>query len=402
MQAQTHSARDTLLALSAGRCVTQLAQNLCEKDWVWIGERAETYRLQPLLHSIISQQPDWDIPQDVRTSCSKTHRDFVFRSLIMQQALVEIGRLLDAHHIAYVALKGASLSLEFYAQPTLRPMRDLDILVAPEKAEQAYELLKKAGFARYPGKADHGMEYAHHLPLLTNDKAVLVELHHRIAPREWSGSLPLGDQLLTNARRISFQGHEISMAHPTDTAIHLIVHACLQHLFDNGPNLLSDMDALNQSGLVDWDKVAHFAKQHDLEQSLALIKALFAQVSGKTLGPAATASHVPASIIEQTADLMTQDPEEHWQRHLLRRRRSLWQRLSEGVGRALKPTHKDLVEIARKDVKGISALRYYPQWLWAKSRVYIGAEFQRDLDQQAKTDAQLEDWLKLPSLNDKP
>ncbi|MEO1729533.1 MAG: nucleotidyltransferase family protein [Pseudomonadota bacterium] len=394
---QIHAARDTLLALSAGNADPCHIASLTQEDWQWVCDRAEDYRLQPLLHAILDVQPDWPVPGSVRQTCLDAHRHSVFRSLIIQHALVDIGRLFDHANIPYVALKGASLSLEFYDEPALRPMRDLDILVAPHQAESAYDLLKANGYTKYPGKADYGMEFAHHLPILLSPKGVPIELHHRIAPRDWSGSLVLGEQLLANARKVTFQSHEVRMAHPTDTLIHLVVHACLQHLFDNGPNLLSDIRALEQSGLVDWDRVESFTGEYGLGQSLALIKALKAKVMGEQL---ADDSKVPNDVLDHAASLMTQDPEEHWQRHLLRRRRSLWQRMVEGIGRALKPTDGDLRKIAKRDVKGLAALRYYPQWLWSRGRVYIGAEFRRDLDQQAATDAQLETWLRRPSFSD--
>jgi hypothetical protein len=397
------SARDILLALCAGGNDAAQALDLTRLDqaqWEWLERRAQDYRLLPLLHSLLKAVPGGGVPESLLETCLTEHRNSVFKSLIMQHALVEIGGVLDKAGIAYAALKGGSLSLEFYSEPALRPMRDLDVLVAPEDAERAYGLLKEAGYVRLPGKADHGMEYAHHLPILVSPKGVPVELHHRIAPREWSGSLALGEQLLANARAVDFQGHTIRMAHPSDTMLHLTVHACLQHLFDNGPNLLSDLRILDESGLLNWDDIHAFAAKHDLTQSLVLIGALYARFGGRGLDEAKSEAEVPEAVLQQAADLMTQDPELHWQRHLLRRRRSVWQRLSEGLGRALKPTDKDLVEIAKTDVKGIAALRYYPQWLWTKGRVYLGAEFRRELDQEAAGDAQLERWLKRPAFAD--
>ncbi|MEL6486775.1 MAG: hypothetical protein AAFQ13_06495 [Pseudomonadota bacterium] len=93
---------------------------------------------------------------------------------------------------------------------------------------------------------------------------------------------------------------------------------------------------------------------------------------------------------------MTQKPDLHWQRFLLRKRRSPVQRLVEGVGRAFTPTAKDLEEVAGKQVTGTAALRYYPSWLFQRARVYLGAEFQSELDQQAASDAELERWIGRP------
>lgn len=311
--------RNTLLALSAGAgdCVTESAvAALSEDQWEWLERRADDYRLLPMLHGLFAKKPEWPVPQALRKEALETHRFWVFRSLIMQQALIEIGEVLDTNAIPYAALKGASLSLEFYDEPALRPMRDLDIMVLPADAERAYEKLKAAGFEKLQGKGNYGLEYKHHLPPLRNAQGVILELHHRIAPCDWSGSQPLGNQLVENARDVDFQGHTIRMAHPTDTYIHLVVHAAFHNLFDNGPNLLSDVVALESTGLIDRGDVETFARSHGLVQSIALVEALVAHFRGsEDVG-------VPEKMIEQAADLMTQNPEEHWQRFLLRKRRN--------------------------------------------------------------------------------
>ncbi|MEM6857521.1 MAG: nucleotidyltransferase family protein [Pseudomonadota bacterium] len=363
---------------------------LSPEQWEWIEARAKAYRLLPLLHSAFAERSHWPVPETVRNAALESHRAWVFRSLIMQQALIEIGELLDASRIPYAALKGASLSLEFYDEPALRPMRDLDIIVAPEMAEHAYSLLQEAGYSKEPGKGDYGLDFAHHLPMLANKNRVFLELHHRIAPREWSGSLALANRLLTHARIADFQGHQVRMAHPTDTFLHLVVHASFQHLFDNGPNLLSDVTALQSAGLIDRDEVDAFASNHGLTQSVALVDALVARYRDGKTGDA------PPGMIAQAADLMTQDPDLHWQRFLLRKRRSPSQRLVEGVQRAFTPTAKDLEEVAGKPVTGAQVLLYYPSWLFQRARVYLGAEFQSDLDSQAAKDAELERWIGRP------
>ncbi|MEL6737833.1 MAG: nucleotidyltransferase family protein [Pseudomonadota bacterium] len=393
MISDTDLPRDTLLALcaGAGESVSESDWHaLSPEQWEWVQNRARAYRLLPLLHAAFARQPDWPVPDTVQEAALESHRMWVFRSLIMQQALIEIGELFDAHRIPYAALKGASLSLEFYAEPALRPMRDLDIMVAPDMAEHAYSILQEAGYSKEPGKGDYGLDFAHHLPLLANKNRVFLELHHRIAPREWSGSLALAQRLMTNARIVDFQGHQVRMAHPTDTFLHLVVHASFQHLFDNGANLLSDVAALQSTGLIDRAEVDAFASEHGLTQSVALVDALVARYRDGASGDA------PPGMIAQAAELMTQDPDLHWQRFLLRKRRSPVQRLVEGVGRAFTPNAKDLEEVAGKPVTGTAALLYYPSWLFQRARVYLGAEFQSELDSQAAKDAELERWIGRP------
>ncbi|MEM6828466.1 MAG: nucleotidyltransferase family protein [Pseudomonadota bacterium] len=371
---------------------TQVAA-LARAEWDWITQRATDYRLLPLLHAAFDQKPDWPVPVDLRDLCLKAYRHWTFRSLTMQNALLNIADTLDANGITYAALKGASLSVEFYAAPALRPMRDLDILVAPDEAERAYSVLQEAGFAKVPGKGEWSVDRYHHLPLLQNDGGVFLELHHRIAPTEWSGSLPLAQRILANARVMNVQGKAVRMVHPTDNALHLIVHAALQNLFDNGPVLLADLHALAAAKAVDWEAVTAFSREHGLEPSVALCLTLFRSAGGRAECEDATEQPVPAPLAEQARQLMTQDLDLHWHRHLLRKRRSLSHRLFGGIARAFRPTARDLSRTAGRNVSGVKAARHYPGWLMAKARVYLGAEFVQGLDEEAGVDAHLVAWL---------
>lgn len=397
-------ARDTLLSLSAGGASALDRADLARfspGDWNWLGERAARYRMLPLLHSIFDARPDWPVPPALRNEGKAAYHAWAMRSLVMQQALIGIGELFDANGVRYAALKGASLSLEFYAEPALRPMRDLDIMVAPHDAERAYDLLRGSGYAKIPGYGEYGIEYKHHLPPLRNANAVPLELHHRIAPCDWSGSQPLADRLVANARRVDCSGVAISMAHPTDTLLHLVVHAAFQNLFDNGPNLLSDLGVLYHSGLADHREAQTFAARHGLAPSMALVDALFAAAAKEPAQHCYRGADVPRAMLDKAASLMTQDPDHLYQRHLLRKRRGLIRRLSDGVARALRPNEYDLSEIAGKDVRGIVALRYYPAWLYHKSRVYLGAAFSGDLDREAAGDIALEEWIGRPALGER-
>ncbi|MDJ0979219.1 MAG: nucleotidyltransferase family protein [Erythrobacter sp.] len=398
---ETPLARKTLLALCAGgpdAVEPDDLRALAASGWDWIAARSQQYRLLPLLHAAFAQRPGWPVPEPLREACCAAHRRWVFRSLVMQQALIEVGAALDEHRIPYAALKGASLSLQFYAEPALRPMRDLDIMVAPDDAERAYALLKQTGYAKVPGKGEHGLERKHHLPLIVNANRVYLELHHRIAPCDWSGSQALGERLVANARAVDFQGHTVRMPDPSDTYLHLVVHAAFHNLFDNGPNLLSDLQALEDSGLVERAPIEAFAREHGLEASLALIEALMARARARLGGPAPKVPAVPEALLDQAAALMTQDPDQHWQRLLLRKRRSLLHRAAAGVRRAFRPSDYDLSLVAGEDVSGLSAMRHYPAWLMHKTRAYLAAEFQPELDREAAGDAQLEKWIGRPAL----
>ena len=129
-------------------------------------------------------------------------------------------------------------------------MRDLDLLVPPDQALSAHTLLRDRGFA---GPAATGLNADKHLPGLTSPENVHVEIHtHLVDPvnPEWVAR--------DAAWRESAQSrldHTSGFATlgSADTLLHVIVHAVLDHQFNNGPLLLLDVELLVRYGAVDWD-----------------------------------------------------------------------------------------------------------------------------------------------------
>ncbi len=90
---------------------------------------------------------------------------------------------LDAAGIPFVALKGAALGAAHYPAPALRPMTDVDLLVAPGDKDRALAALAAAGFVRPPpGQEAFWAESFYNLPLdAPPGQAGKLELHWSIA-----------------------------------------------------------------------------------------------------------------------------------------------------------------------------------------------------------------------------
>lgn len=88
-------------------------------------------------------------------------------------SLCEIGKVLDAHSIGYLILKGISLS-EIYPEPFTRIMGDHDILVKPDDFEKAIEVLKTLNYI-----ADEKTTTFKDVTLYKEGQ-LMIELHHAI------------------------------------------------------------------------------------------------------------------------------------------------------------------------------------------------------------------------------
>lgn len=99
------------------------------------------------------------------------------------RVLGEILGALEAAGIPALVLKGPALVGLVYRDPALRPMSDLDLLVAREQALRAQRVLNGLGFADTEPVTASALDHAHHLPgaaRVTDGINVLVEVHHNV------------------------------------------------------------------------------------------------------------------------------------------------------------------------------------------------------------------------------
>lgn len=126
--------------------------------------------------------------------------------------------LLNGAEIPYVVLKGAAFAEHVYADIAFRHAHDLDILVAPDRLQDADTLLRQHGFD--PTTAV-GADY-HHLSPLTNAAGFCVELHRRV--RNQYLGLTAADTI-RRSRPAMVAGRPARIPSPADALVHVAVHA---------------------------------------------------------------------------------------------------------------------------------------------------------------------------------
>ncbi len=119
-------------------------------------------------------------------------------------------------------LKGLHLLREgVWPDPAARPMRDLDVLVAPEDLDRARHILRTLGYVAADGPTGYGrLADDHHDPALHRPgRAGTVELHRSLLARDHADQLETAGVLdrITDGR-----------LDPTDVLLHLAAHAQLQ------------------------------------------------------------------------------------------------------------------------------------------------------------------------------
>ena len=90
------------------------------------------------------------LPAGVAAKLAARNKAAVRRNLLLLDELFLLKRAFDAAGIAFLVLKGAALAQLAYGAATGKQTRDIDLLVAPDDAKAAFDVLKRQGYAPMP------------------------------------------------------------------------------------------------------------------------------------------------------------------------------------------------------------------------------------------------------------
>lgn len=130
-----------------------------------------------------------------------------FAFLTQCRSLAKSSRILREAGLRNIALKGFPLAFSHYPHPSLRPLRDLDLLFAPKDALKAQELLLDNGFEPLAGSGIYGLEFGHQLPeIVDSELGIMYEVHHRLNARGWPGDAVLTGKMFAEAPCVKVMG----------------------------------------------------------------------------------------------------------------------------------------------------------------------------------------------------
>lgn len=170
-------------------------------------------------------------------------------------------RALARAGIPTMALKGAPLALVYYGEMSLRPMRDLDLLVPPEKLAEAMMILRGLGWTPkdpWPGEDLEAFAHTRHAHGFANKTNQQIDLHGYIFPQStrsqdeacfWEASAPLQ---LSDA--------ETRCLNAADQFLHVCVHAATT-LNENPAYWMADcLMILRSSQPLEIERLLHTAR----------------------------------------------------------------------------------------------------------------------------------------------
>lgn len=356
-------------------------------DWQAIATMAGQHRLGALLHDLVRQRgADWPVPADLRERWKAQHLRAAMRAMSLQVALRRMAKVLADHDLPFAVLKGGWLAWHAYPHPAHRPMRDIDLLLPEDSALAAFAALEAAGFTRRADDVtplDHALVHHKHLPpLFAPDKRVAVELHTRIIHDVPAGDLTgsIGDSAALLARTVprDLGGFVAPTLSPTDTLLHLIVHAAYDHRFDNGPLVLNDIAAIVRTCPVDWDQFAAMAAAGGWQRGSQLLLQLTQAYHGPLAIPdtVGLAAPLDEQVLDSAALLMLVDTRSAADTHFRAGLSSQVQagRLLDFLRERAFPKRHVLARFAGLPLESRRVWLHYPAWLLTRSRQRLLAD----------------------------
>ncbi len=227
--------------------------------WDRLLNQAETEGMGPLLFRHLSSS-GVDLPEDFSRKLRFIKLRHQQANTILAQGLHDILGLLKTAGIPSLVLKGAALCHTLYPQIGLRPMRDIDLLVARKDVYHAHEVLQKQGFtvSTTPIPEDH-----FHLKALSrtiNGLQVCIELHHGLyAPLPPYNQSPSFSKLFGNAVSFDIEGEKAYTLKTEEMLVHLYHHGFHAPLTYEPYKLISVADIIGlvekEVETIDWDEI---------------------------------------------------------------------------------------------------------------------------------------------------
>ena len=213
----------------------QLARQVDGFDaWQELPTQAELHGMAPLLWHHI-RQADLSIPLETERVLHGLYLRQRVLSQAYTQVLLEINALFEGAGIWALLLKGLALGYQYYPDPALRPISDIDFLLKKADVLPALSLLAGAGF-----RADSPPTSSGQIPKeLTADSSprngirVHVELHHHDPKSRSSIDHSPDDEFEgfdTSPHGLNIDGKTVYVLGPMDNLRYLSRHLT-RHLF---------------------------------------------------------------------------------------------------------------------------------------------------------------------------
>lgn len=158
------------------------------------------------------------------------------RTGVLRKRLVESLETLDDAGVETVVLKGGALANTLYPDPGERAMGDIDLLVAPDRAEEARRALTAAGWRRdEEGYPEAAYRRHYHLPPLRDEggSGAALEIHTGLLLPDHPFALDV-EAVRRRAVTARVDGRPMRVPDPVDHLLYVCLHFAWVHMLRSG------------------------------------------------------------------------------------------------------------------------------------------------------------------------
>jgi hypothetical protein len=185
------------------------------------------------------------VPEPERTILEGSRLRSITRVAYITSVAGDVVSILGKEGIRVLLLKGLALEHQVYGSRGLRQMSDADLLVAPEEAVRARDILISEGFVSMPMKSKLYrhiiLDLGNHLPELHRG-GVSVDLHHRLFGPEGATMI---SHAIKNAAVLSVEGNTFHVLPPAIAFLGLV-----NHIYKHGVKGEFQLRLYNDIGLL--------------------------------------------------------------------------------------------------------------------------------------------------------
>lgn len=238
-------------------------------DWQLLLKAGKKHRVFPMVYYNIKRMDSLPVDENFLRRIQALCQRNLMNSVRMTAELAKINKLMTAHGIRTISLKGPLLGMAIYDDVALRNTGDLDILSDIKDLDKIEQLLIAAGFVSVeaqaistPKRKARYIQIKHHL-LFKSPEGIEVEIHWRYSNQSSPDQF---DKLWDQRREVEVSGQKIAVLSPEDEFIYLAAHGG-KHGWTR-LRWLCDLAEIIKNGQPDWDEVIRKAKKLEVMELL--------------------------------------------------------------------------------------------------------------------------------------
>jgi hypothetical protein len=241
-------------------------------DWTWLRRTAAGHGTTALLWWHLNRADPAAVPEPIRDDLRRWFHDNACRNLLLTGDLLRLLELFASHAVRAVPFKGPTLAAYAYGNLALRQFVDLDLLLDPADLPRARRLLEQEGYRTGlplpPAEEDAYLASIGQVPFVKDGRSRMVELHARIAPRDFH--FPLGlERLWPRLRPLSLNGKEVAALAGEDLLLVLCAHGA-KHRWRSLGWVCDVAELLRVDRAMNWQTVRDEARSLRCERILLL------------------------------------------------------------------------------------------------------------------------------------